>query len=1279
MATLKVNVHEAWDLPVMNRTTGLADPYVVLRLDDKEYTTQIVHGTRHPVWTEEFRFDIPDLLILQEDPLEVRLYDYDIISRDDIIGHTFIDCNSMVLQSNPMMSGWFPLFDTSAEGIRGEIRLTIKIKFHTAENPLAPKLPVREVLRFSSMDVDGANRGEDQQPQSSASSPGHLANMCFGKGMAPLKATRMQHPSITAEEEGILIFSAWRLDPSVYRVESVLTMVEELIVKADPEHSKLTNLRSSRSTNEARIIQLYKLSGKVRRQLARKVVELQCNAVLGYVEEFDMEPNGIIVRAYGTPCVLSAVKFVNQGRADSFLPSAKTRTATRPVDASLGGETPVLDSSDTPVHALLGDSLCVNGSGSLLTQGSGKHVFTVPVLSASPLQQHCLQRVSTPEHAALQPEEMGTLEQTLPPSITHTQAPPFLRSASSQHASAAHENSAAFFTKSESENNDLVPQQAGTGTRTSVLILTLKDLPSGMVEHIGGYISARSVKVVAKMKSKQMISQERDAWWMELREELKANARAFHCNVILGYEEIVMYHEDVVVLSLSGTAVMLNASMLSLRSGPEHLYQLARKRLSAKKNCLLLHLFHGNMRQTDFVGEFRHFTCNLCHQAFVPEVLLVSCAMPQNIACEDEPRLVQAVVSRSKSAVRGVGLALAVSQALPYIEYSLHKQLLFHLKLNSLNAVFGIRVTICILSDTIIGTLTGTGCRLMGLPTGSLLQLKVLDPAIRHSDAVVRLEELVARHRRARRRLRQANAHSGVPQRRGSNSSLASSEHRKDATGSPQTLLNEESNSESDGEQEVHGLGNVGKASDYVLKINDEEDAEMFRTPMDHGFGDNLLLTVPYVPEWANTFASQERVVMNRRFLMQRVHNGSTTTKSIDQCFANAKLAFVHMVCRVAVRRHGCPPDKLRVMGFTFDFFLEPNSGALQLRLEGCLMTSTAPQLARLIELGKRSFKECTGNMEGELGSVAHVYSSLGGSTTMYAPLADTHTVPQGSVSSAFTMDGSTNSTLTNVSERRKGVLRRIEQQIFVMSNAPYVLPFVFKQDVPPFVLWSAVDTGAAASTQVDVCSHYNDNRARPGVVERQWQALTSLASTAFRNLMEKTRATSSGKGGVDACHRHRSTPLESSGSGGLLHQPARRMPTDWNAFEAGSPCVIFTPLDFVAGEVIARYVGRLSQHFIREAYEISTSKDLGVFFQKTDFEIQCMVQAMVLLMGGNALLKHRVTYHEVWDSDGSGCAFVFVTVTGDVVQTSSTLLVPRTGDNSGGGSTTSDDDDDVC
>lgn len=55
---------------------------------------------------------------------------------------------------------------------------------------------------------------------------------------------------------------------------------------------------------------------------------------------------------------------------------------------------------------------------------------------------------------------------------------------------------------------------------------------------------------------------------MELREELRANARAFHCNAIIGYEEDTQYHEDLVVLSLYGTAIVLETRLVALRAGP---------------------------------------------------------------------------------------------------------------------------------------------------------------------------------------------------------------------------------------------------------------------------------------------------------------------------------------------------------------------------------------------------------------------------------------------------------------------------------------------------------------------------------------------------------------------------------------------------------------------------------------------------------------------------------------------------------------------------------------
>lgn len=52
------------------------------------------------------------------------------------------------------------------------------------------------------------------------------------------------------------------------------------------------------------------------------------------------------------------------------------------------------------------------------------------------------------------------------------------------------------------------------------------------------------------------------------------------------------------------------------------------------------------------------------------------------------------------------------------------------------------------------------------------------------------------------------------------------------------------------------------------------------------------------------------------------------------------------------------------------------------------------------------------------------------------------------------------------------------------------------------------------------------------------------------------------------------------------------------------SPPTILTPLDFVAGQAIVRYLGRLSQHFIRESYEVYTTDELSAFYQQASFEV---------------------------------------------------------------------------
>nr|CCC95015.1 predicted C2 domain protein [Trypanosoma congolense IL3000] len=1212
MATLKVTVHEARDLPVMDRTTGLADTYVVVKLNDIDYTTEIVHMTCNPVWNRVFRLDTPDLLVLQEDPLEVRVYDHDIFSRDDIVGHTFVDCNSMVLKSTPSISGWFPLFDTSTAGIRGEIRLTLRIKFYTAENPLAPRLPKRCVWQMQpqrdTKSTHNANTTCSPNPLPPSVYP------CTLSDLEPLPATRGNHPSLTTEEEGILIFSVWRLDPSVYRVESMLSMVEELIVKADPEHSKLTNLRSTRSTNEARIIQLYKLSGKVRRQLARKVVEMHCNAVLGYVEEFDMESNGIIVRAYGTPCVLSVVTVVNPDKKGSL--SSRHAGAVKANNQIC--DSPVTRDSTLPTPLQM--PLSVAGSD-LAPQN------LAPVSPQIPSGEGIFTQYQQRAGVASVPHQTPNNHSAMIP------------------AASAHENNSFGVTKLENTATDTQMPSAAAGTRTTVLILTVKDLPCGMIKHIGGHISAMSVKIVAKMKSRHLISQERDAWWRELREELKANALAFHCNAIMGYEETVLYHEDVAVLSLFGTAVMLDMTLHPLRSGPELLYQLFRKRFSSTRACSLLHAYARVARYRDTKGERDgQFLCNVCHSKLVPEVLLTSCAMPQELTYTGNPRLVQAVVTKEKSAVRGVGLALAVSQALPYIEYSLHKQLLFSLKVQKLNAVFGIRVSISISHNTVIGTLTGTGCCLAGLPVPSPPRVQVSDPALRNNDAVVQLKAIAEQRSRSRHGHSIGAATTSCPRSvesnvRGSFSSRELSEERGDDFNTSTNWCDTESPNSSCSFHEACGVTRPEKTSDYIVRIDDEEEAEMMLgMSEDLSFEDSLLVTVPYLPESTNVYCSQGRIVLNTRFTLPQSHNGVTSIGTVSQCFADAKRSYAQTVSRAALRRSD--RSLLRnmcVTSYACDCFFEPNSGDMHIRMEGCLMTCTTAQLARLTELGERSIKECTRRMELHPRPASRSPSTL--STTSKV---------EGYCSTGAGAGNNTGKCFLH-----------LEPKIFSMSNAPYTFPYVFRTDAPPAGQWWDEANTTSISAPSSVFEFYRDNTTRRTALERKLKSAFSVVTGFISGIIKPSQARANRRARAEAERRGAAGVSDKKRSDGyLLHQVTQRIPANLSSFETSDPVVVFTSQDFVAGQAIKRYVGRLSQHFIREAYEVDNSKDLGIFFQQTEIEIQCMVQAMVILMGGNALLKHRVTYHEVWDSDGSGCASLFATVTGDVVETCAVPLV---------------------
>lgn len=92
--------------------------------------------------------------------------------------------------------------------------------------------------------------------------------------------------------------------------------------------------------------------------------------------------------------------------------------------------------------------------------------------------------------------------------------------------------------------------------------LTLIKYPAGFIVHLGATVSARSVKLLEKATEKDDM-ETRDAWFNELRMEIRSHAKSVGCNVILGYSEAASVTDDVTVLSATGTAAVINLQYAS--------------------------------------------------------------------------------------------------------------------------------------------------------------------------------------------------------------------------------------------------------------------------------------------------------------------------------------------------------------------------------------------------------------------------------------------------------------------------------------------------------------------------------------------------------------------------------------------------------------------------------------------------------------------------------------------------------------------------------------------
>ncbi|XP_067998052.1 C2 domain-containing protein 5 isoform X11 [Melanerpes formicivorus] len=593
---LKVKIVAGRHLPVMDRASDLTDAFVEVKFGNTTFKTDVYPKSLNPQWNSEwFKFEVDDEE-LQDEPLQITVLDHDTYSANDAIGKVYIDIDPLLYsEAATVISGWFPIYDT-IHGIRGEINVVVKVDLFNDLN------------RFR---------------QSSC---------------------------------GVKFFCTTSI-PKCYRAVIIHGFVEELVVNEDPEYQWIDRIRTPRASNEARQRLISLMSGELQRKIGLKVLEMRGNAVVGYLQCFDLEgESGLVVRAIGTACTLDKLSSTS-----AFLPACNS---------------PSKEMKEIPFNEDPNPNTHSSGPSTPLKNQT---------YSFSPSKSYSRQSSSSDTDLSLTPKTgMGS-------GSAGKEGGPFKTLLRQQTQSALEQREFPFF--------------------------TLTTFPPGFLVHVGGVVSARSVKLLDRIHNPDE-PETRDAWWAEIRQEIKSHAKALGCHAVVGYSESTSICEEVCILSASGTAAVLNPRFLQDGIVEGCLEQRIEE--ASPPGCGFCHIPYDELNMP-FPAHLTY--CYNCRKQKVPDVLFTTIDLPVEAIVIGKGCLIQARLCRLKKKAQAEANATSISNLLPFMEYEVHTQLMNKLKLRGMNALFGLRIQITVGENMLMGLASATGVYLAALPTPGGIQI----------------------------------------------------------------------------------------------------------------------------------------------------------------------------------------------------------------------------------------------------------------------------------------------------------------------------------------------------------------------------------------------------------------------------------------------------------------------------------------------------------------------------------------------------------------------------
>eukprot|EP01102_Stenamoeba_stenopodia_P015331 TRINITY_DN5210_c1_g1_i2.p1 TRINITY_DN5210_c1_g1~~TRINITY_DN5210_c1_g1_i2.p1 ORF type:complete len:983 (-),score=198.93 TRINITY_DN5210_c1_g1_i2:102-3050(-) len=501
-------------------------------------------------------------------------------------------------------------------------------------------------------------------------------------------------------------------DPtSVYRISKIYRFVEELVVEADPEHQGAESFRivgesrrSARLSNEQRLNTLYRLSGKLQQQIGLKVVTMGGNAVLGYSQEFDFEcVGGIIARGYGTACKIKPKLY--------FDPPLNT-----------SGETSLAISPER--------KLSKNNKPTLFVPPQlPTDVTILTIRSFSNVIQMRLAGIVSVRAVKLLKSDKVLKHRDKWWSEVRTEI--------KSHASALGCNYIIGYSETTSIHGDTcVVSASGTACHIPSFLQVPKPISRSVSMEVMKGLNPQMPSVTAVLTEGLLTASASSAG-----NSVSSNptpSTSFEDNtptnvLMKKKEKREKKRKEKKDKKKDGDrkrdGEKKKKKNLATPTKPKSTGKMKRK-ASVKEIDPICSYVHTSGKHNGFA--MKTVLCAICKKKYVPEMLFSTIEIPPGLPIIGQGALLQAKVCLEKrTTAQGEHGASGISDMIPFLEYDLHRHLVFKLKIKGMNAIFGLRYQMSIGPTMVVGTATGTGVFVSCLPQPPPFQtLKIIEGSV---------------------------------------------------------------------------------------------------------------------------------------------------------------------------------------------------------------------------------------------------------------------------------------------------------------------------------------------------------------------------------------------------------------------------------------------------------------------------------------------------------------------------------------------------------------------